>query len=170
MSARKPFGLPTNFRGTTGSAKDSILLFQNGGTSNLAREDLPVGSNLVDHWKIFISMAYGAGNDFPHSVLGWPIIGAPGSACTETYLLIGPFSSKEETENAISYIKTKFFRFLVMLHKPTQDATRTVYSLVPKQDFSRGYDDAFLYDHYGLSVEERHFIESMVRKMELVSE
>ena len=40
-------------------------------------------------------------------------LGEPGSCCTETYLVIGPFNAKEEAENVISYIKTKFFLSLI---------------------------------------------------------
>ena len=74
--------------------------------------------------------------------------------------------TKEETENAISYIHTKFFRFMVLLLKNTQDATKKVYSFVPMQDFSKPWTDEELYAKYGLTDEEITFIESMIRPME----
>jgi site-specific DNA-methyltransferase (adenine-specific) len=120
---------------------------------------------LVPKWKIFISAAYGAGNAFPHQVLGRPFIGKPGTACTETYLVVGPFKDKNASENAMSYIQTRFFRFLVLLHKPAQHATQSVYNLVPNLDFSEPWDDSKLYKKYKLSKEEIDFIESMVRPM-----
>jgi site-specific DNA-methyltransferase (adenine-specific) len=66
----------------------------------------------------------------------------------------------------MSYIKTKFFRFLVLLKKNTQDATSKVYSLVPLQDFSHPWTDEMLYKKYGLDKDEIAFIESMIRPME----
>ena len=66
----------------------------------------------------------------------------------------------------MSYIKTKFFRFLVLLKKNTQDATSKVYSLVPLQDFSHPWTDEMLYEKYGLDKDEIAFIESMIRPME----
>lgn len=74
--------------------------------------------------------------------------------------------SEEECENVISYISTKFFRFMVLLKKTTQNAPKGVYSLVPQQDFSKPWTDAELYEKYGLNDEEIAFIESMIKPME----
>ena len=79
---------------------------------------------------------------------------------------IGPFASEEETENVISYISTRLFRFLVLLHKPTQDATQSVYEFVPNQDFSKSWSDAQLYEKYKLTKFEIRFIESMIKPFE----
>ena len=111
-------------------------------------------------------MAYGAGEAFPHQIINKPIYAPPGSACTETYLMIGPFESKNISENVISYMKTKFFRFLVLLRKSTQHAARGVYTFVPVQDFNIHWTDEKLYEKYGLNQEEIQFIEKMIRVME----
>jgi site-specific DNA-methyltransferase (adenine-specific) len=168
VSSSKPFGLRTNFRGESNPQQGSLKLFQNGGIGYIRRDEVLSGQELIDSWKIFISAAYGAGNDYPHSILGQPFIGEPGTVCTETYVAIGPFSSEDEARSALSYITTKFFRFLVMLHKPAQHAARSVYSLVPDQDFSRTFSDEYLYSFYGLSESEIRFIDGIVRPMELV--
>lgn len=120
----------------------------------------------ISAYKVFISKAYGERGDFPYLVLGKPFIGAPNSLCTETYLLIGPFQDQNEAQNVISYIKTKFFRFLVLLKKNTQNAVRGVYEFVPMQDFSKPWTDEELYAKYNLTQEEIDFIESMIRPME----
>ena len=57
-----------------------------------------------------------------------------------------------------------------MLLKPTQDALRKVYSLVPVQDFSENWTDEKLYKKYDLDEKEIAFIESMIRPMELDNE
>jgi site-specific DNA-methyltransferase (adenine-specific) len=75
-----------------------------------------------------------------------------------------------ECENTTSYIKTRFFRFLVLLKKNTQNAPRGVYSLVPQQDFSKPWTDEELYKKYGLTADEIAFIESMVRPMDAGTE
>ena len=113
-----------------------------------------------------ITKAYGASDDFPHQILNKPILTGKETCCNETYLVIGPFSSKEEAENVVSYIKTRFFRFLVSIKKISQDATRKVYQFVPLQDFSKPWTDAELYEKYGLEPDEIAFIESMIRPME----
>ena len=81
-------------------------------------------------------------------------------------MVIGPYANRERTENVVSYIKTKFFRFMVLLKKNTQDAPSRVYSFVPIQDFDEAWIDKKLYAKYGLTEEEIAFIESMIRPME----
>ena len=100
-------------------------------------------------------------------VLAKPFIAEPNSCCSETYIVLGAFDTKRESQNLVSYIKTKFFRFLVLLIKNTQDASQRVYSFVPLQDFSKPWTDAELYEKYGLTDEEIAFIESMIKPMEL---
>ena len=62
---------------------------------------------------------------------------------------------------------TKFFRFLVLLKKNTQHATKTVYSFVPTQDFSKPWTDEELYAKYGLTDDEIAFIDSMIKPMDV---
>jgi site-specific DNA-methyltransferase (adenine-specific) len=115
---------------------------------------------------VYISCAYGAGEDLPHQIINKPFVGQPDSVCTETYLLIGPCESKEQAKNIISYIKTKFFRMMVLMVKNTQHAVRSVYKHVPMQDFSKPWTDAELYEKYGLTQDEIDFIELMIKPME----
>lgn len=167
VSSRKPFGLPTYFRGTKIKQADSIILYENGGTSYISSRELKKGHNLVNTYKVYITRAYGAGETFPHQILNKPLVGEKNTCCTETYLVIGPFKTKKEAENVMSYIQTRFFRFLVLLIKNTQDATSRVYQFVPLQDFSKPWTDEELYAKYGLTEEEIAFIESMIKPMEL---
>jgi site-specific DNA-methyltransferase (adenine-specific) len=74
--------------------------------------------------------------------------------------------SEIECKNMISYIKTRFFRYLVSIKKKTQDNPRDVFQFVPLQDFSKPWTDAELYTKYGLTDEEIAFIESMIKPME----
>jgi site-specific DNA-methyltransferase (adenine-specific) len=81
--------------------------------------------------------------------------------------VIGGFDSEQTCENVRSYISTKFFRFLMMLKKNSQDAMRGVYSFVPIQDFSESWNDEKLYAKYGIDDSEIEFINKMVREMKL---
>ena len=119
--------------------------------------------------KVYIPAAGGSGND--DIILGKPFYGEPNSVCSQTYLVIGYDPerhnfSKDECENIISYIKTRFFRYLVSIKKKTQNGPRGVYQFVPLQDFSKPWTDAELYEKYNLSQEEIDFIEAMIRPME----
>ena len=69
----------------------------------------------------------------------------------------------------MSYISTRFFRFLILQKKPSQHATSKVYSFVPVQDFTEEWTDEKLYAKYGITEDEIAFIESMIRPMDLTS-
>ena len=104
-------------------------------------------------------------------VLGIPFYGEPNSVCSQTYLVIGYDAArhkltKAQCGNIISYIKTRFFRYLVSIKKKTQNGPRDVYQFVPMQDFSHPWTDEMLYKKYNLDNDEIAFIESMIRPME----
>lgn len=166
ISSRRPFGLSSKFRGHNSKDNGDFVLFQNGGQSYVSKNEIE-DNGCADAWKVMIPFL-GPGNDnFPHRVLGKPFISAPGEVCTETYLTIGPFGSEDECSNVISYLATRFLRFLVLLRKPSQNATRGVYSFVPMQDFSHPWTDEQLYEKYGIGDDEQKFIESLVKEMNL---
>ena len=171
VSSRKPFGFSTDFsdfrrKAFSGSVK--YLGYNKAGY--VRRSQIQQNVEWVNKYKVYISMAYGERIASSYWVLGKPFIGEPGTCCAETYLVIGPFESKKQANNAMSYIRTRFFRFLVLLNKPTQHATSKVYSLVPIQDFTESWTDQKLYKKYGVTKDEIAFIESMVRPMEANNE
>lgn len=134
----------------------------------ISENDIPKNIETKDFHKVYIPAAGGSGND--DIVLGKPFYGEPNSVCSQTYLVIGYDKShnltKENCKNIITYIKTKFFRYLVSIKKKTQNGPRGVYQFVPMQDFSKPWTDQELYKKYNLSQEEINFIESMIRPME----
>lgn len=67
----------------------------------------------------------------------------------------------------VSYLKTKFARFLIMQMLASMNMSKVSYSFVPLQDFSKPWTDEELYAKYGLTDEEIAFIESMIKPMEL---
>ena len=168
ISSRKPFGLPTNFSDISNESKKGFVK-----TYGYLKEGyidsayITQNKEWIDKIKVYISKAYGEVNTKNSLyVLGKPFIGEEKSCCLETYLVAGVFDNVSFAENLCSYIKTKFFRFLVSLKKNTQDATAKVYSFVPMQDFSKPWTDEELYKKYGLNDKEIAFIDSMIRPME----
>lgn len=170
VSSLRPFGLRTYFQGNATKSPGDVLVYQNGGKGYIARSEIAAGSHLIDHWKIYIGRAApGTGNKdtYPHRILSTPFIGEPGSISTETYLCIGPFNSKLEAESALSYLSCRLTRLLILLHKPSQDTTRKVYTFVPTQDWTKRWTDDDLYAKYDISASEIEFIEKVVRPMDL---
>ncbi|MGL4987455.1 MAG: Eco57I restriction-modification methylase domain-containing protein [Treponemataceae bacterium] len=135
--------------------------------------------NLVNEWKVFVSKADGAagqiGNPIPARIIGKAEIGEPNMICSETFLTIGAFNSKQITQNVIIFMATKFFRFMVGIRK-NKNMTRDTYKFVPLQDFTKKSDidwsktipeiDKQLYAKYNLNTDEISFIEKMIKSME----
>jgi len=166
VSSRKPFGFATNFEGfSLEEIDDSALIYaqkKKGYIKHSAiREEY---KKLLDSYKLFIPEAIGSGNMSTDLVK--PILGEPNTCCTETYVLCGPFDSKECAMNAMSYIKTKFFHFMLGLRKITHHTTSEIYEFVPLQDFTRPWNDKDLYEKYHLNAVEQDTIERMVHQME----
>jgi len=167
VSREKPFGLRTYFKDFSPvEFESSVKLYTYNKIGYISRSQILQNHSWVDKYKVFISRAYGERIASSYWVLGKPFLGEPGTCCTETYLVIGPCEFRTEATNIITYIRTRFFRFLVLLNKPSQDAPSRVYSLVPVQDFSEPWSDEMLYKKYGLDQEEIAFIEKMVRPMD----
>ena len=168
VSSRKPFGLDSTFKDfQSESSPGMIKVYANKSSGYILPVRINKGLEWINQYKVYISFAYGMGDSAPNQVLNRPFVGEPQSCCTETYLLLGPCKSQQEASNIVSYICTRFFRFLVMLKKVTQNGTAKVYQLVPLQDFSKPWTDEALYAKYGLSAEEIAFIEAMVKPMEV---
>lgn len=124
-------------------------------------------------WKVIIGAASGAG--IFGETISPPLILEPGQGYTQTYIGVGAFETKENTEHLQSYIKSKFFRTMLGVLKITQHNEIGTFRLVPLQDFTPASDidwsksipeiDQQLYAKYGLDAEEIDFIETHVKPM-----
>lgn len=166
ISARKPFGLETTYKGKPKSFENAITLYQNGGVGYIKETEIKTNIGIIKFYKTLIPPLGSGSDSFPHPILGKPFVVEPNSACTETYLVAGVFKNRKEAENLAKYLTTRFLRFLVLLNKPTQHATSKVYTFAPIQDFKETWTDEKLYKKYGITDEEINFIESLVRPMD----
>ena len=170
VSPIQPFSIRTNFRGVArpDSLSDPIRLIGNGGDTFIERADIPRNDPWVDDWKVLLGRAYGAGEALPHQIYNYPIVAGPGTACSETYLVISRFKSEAEAVRFSAYLRTRFVRFLVSLRKNTQDIYNERFQFVPALPMDRTWTDDELYKRYGITSEEQSFINSMIRPMEAV--
>ncbi len=177
ISARKPFGISTNVSlKPEKETSEDIFIYAYPENGYINRNCIKTNVAWVNQIKVCISYAYGERGKFPYFVIGKPFVAEANSCCSETYLVVKCVKNKNEANNIIAYMKTKFFRFLVLLKKNTQHATKQIYSFVPLQDFTEQSDidwsksipeiDKQLYAKYGLSPDEISFIESMIKPME----
>ena len=137
-----------------------------------------VTPKVFDYWKVLVPKSNGAGalDEGDATVLiGDPVLAAPKTAATQTFINIGSFETRQEAEACLKYVKTKFARAMLGILKVTPDNPRDKWSLVPLQDFTEKSDidwsksvaeiDRQLYAKYGLAAEEVKFIESKVKEM-----
>lgn len=170
ISADTPFGLATNFTDfKVKPFRGSVALYRTDRgrrvVTHTARSGIKKNAHLIDSWKVLLPEAYGERGAIPALVLGPSIVTPPNSVCTQTYLVAGPLASEKEADSLQSYIKTRFFRFLVSLRKITQHALRSTYSWVPQQTWNQDWNDEILYKKYGITNDEIAYIESMIRPM-----
>lgn len=169
LSVDKEFGWTSNFDGFHAKQRSNdIALHYNRKGKRLVgwidRDDIEKSAHLIDTWKVMIPKAYGERGTRPATVLGPSLIAASPSVCTQTYLFFY-VGSKAEAESLNTYLRTRFFRFLVSLRKITQDATRSTYTWVPQQAWDRKWTDEALYKKYKLTQEDIAFIESRIKPM-----
>ena len=175
VSPQTPFGIVTSYKGFPERQKTTdVKMYISGndrqfkGKAFYAPYDMITkGHEMIKWHKVYINMAGSGSDSFPHQIIGKPFYGEPDTICNQSYLVIGEFRSKEECENVMSYIATKFFRFLVLQKKNAQHAMRGVYQFVPIQDFSKPWTDEELYAKYGITDDEIAFIDSMIKPMDL---
>lgn len=169
-SARKPFGLATNFKDFDNhNNPDKYKIYSSSQTGNreigyVEKTLISKGHEYINKWKVLMPKAYRLGSATDGGTIH-PIIAEPGSVCTETFIVLKSFNTEKEANNFAKYIKTRFFRFLVLLHKLTQDATAKVYSFVPDLNMSQEWTDEKLYDRYDITPAEQRFIESLIKEI-----
>lgn len=168
----KPFGLTmrSNYTGSVPEPfEGSIPLIYASHVGYSRPDQIQRNHQWIDRWKVLLPMASSGDTNQDDQgrivdvVLGEPICLAPGSACTQTYFIIGMFDTRDETENYANFIATKFVRFLVLQRKLTQHVTPDRFRFVPLLDMKRRWSDADLYEHFGLTDEEIAHIEASIK-------
>lgn len=78
---------------------------------------------------MLVSKASPGGDEYPHSIISTPLYADVNTVCTETYLIVDFVNNKVEGQNLISYMTTRFFRFMMSLIKNTQNISKGVLHL-----------------------------------------
>ena len=132
------------------------------------------GDEQLNKWKVLLPESNGSGT--LGEALSTPLIGKPLEGYTQTFIGIGAFGTEEEANAAYKYVVGKFARTMLGVLKITQHNSIGVWKYVPLQDFTSSSDidwsqsihsiDLQLYDKYGLTEDERNFIETHVKEMD----
>lgn len=166
VSARKPFGLPTNYMPT--SSGIPCWFIQKIGLKYASKTDVDDSKGLLKKWKFLVPPAPIAGQtDFSKPVGffydGNTRVAKPGECCTESWLVAGAFDTEEETLSFKSYLLTKTVRFLLLQTVVSQHVTKTNYRFIPELGHYEGvYTDEILRAKWGITDEEWAYIDSRI--------
>jgi site-specific DNA-methyltransferase (adenine-specific) len=168
VSSAKPFGLRTFVRP---KPKGDLILRWHSGEGPFPRSEVCSGHDWIDKWKVITSKVSYDHAGTPdrngmRKVFSILDVLPPKTICTETYLVVGAYETKENAENMLNYLKTRFVRFLVAQVAFSQDIFKSKFQLVPSLDMSRAWKDSDLFDRYNLTTNERSFIDSKIRAWE----
>ena len=169
--SRNPFGFASNSDFYSRQAYDTIRIFTSKGWAFVRKADIRSNENEVGKWKVIMSKAGAehAGQSDANGmkkVISRIIVISPNEICSESYLLLSCFDNKDEADNQVTYMKTRFVRFLLSAILLTQNIAKDKFRLIPLQDFTQTWTDADLYTKYGLTPDEITYIERTVKPME----
>jgi site-specific DNA-methyltransferase (adenine-specific) len=167
VSSLVPFGLRAKFRDYVAKGSPGAIALHVMGrkTEWIDASSVTNNEEWISKWKTMLHAAYGEDNDGPYSVIANPLVAAPRSACTETYLVIGAFDTQDEAENLAGFLRTRFARFLIWLRMNTQHVRKELFAFVPELDWTRAWTDQDLIKHFGLTVTEIETIEANIKEM-----
>lgn len=171
-----PFGLRSYVRGEQEYFDGSLTLISSAGRSYINRSILKKGHDIVDKYKVCVGYLNpdraGVNNasDGKSSVTTKIAIYAPNEVITETYIILGCFSTLEEAQNCASYIQTKICRFLVLLTLSSMHITKLNFQFVPLVSFDKSWTDDELIRMFCLSEAEFQYIDSLIRPVSLLED
>ena len=172
VSQYMPFGIRSYERGAdTPHSSNDLLLHSSKGVGYVPSEMVSASFDFVNKYNVITGKAISGhlgetDENGQVKLLATTKIIKPKEIATESYLAIGKFESLQEAQNLLSYMKTKFMRFLLLQGLTSMNITKDRFLFVPLQDFSKPWTDEELYKKYNLTDEEIQFIESMIKPME----
>lgn len=171
VKPRSYFSIFSTARGTENrTLTDDVILLSSSGKGFYQRQKASDRDNIIDKYKVIITYAMSGGNK-PTSEGNYQVISSlqilqPNEVCSETYLILGVYDNEEQAQNLVSYVSTKFFRFLLLQALTSIHITKDSFCFVPIQDYSKPWNDEELYEKYSLTNNEIGYINSIIKPME----
>lgn len=162
--SRKPFGVNSDHNNWSDSG---VICYSTRMIKNyISSDNFTDKNNILNKWKVCTSKGINPNDEGNFEKYNSLFIAEPNSICTETYLVVNYFDSKNECENFISYMKTKMFRFLLGLRVVTQNMSSDSFSWVPDMiNYNKSWNDNELYNIFGLDSKEISYIESKIKEI-----
>lgn len=178
VSAIDTFGIPSKEKGHKEKQPGDVELlhtvgYNDQGNSYLSLSMVKKNQHLIDKFKVKISIMVPQGGEVGikpengYRSISTPQIVPPGMVDTFSYLNIGFFDTREEAENLVSFISTKFARYLLRTTYSSVHVSKENFCFVPRMDMTKKWADADLYDYFDLDQNERDLIDRTMRPMDL---
>ena len=183
VSGQTPFGFVSTYRGTADPAEDTtaVELKSSGATTYVARADIKKNAAWTDLYKVVFSKATCEHAGTPDRngkfrVLSAMTVLPPAVVCTQSYLVGGAYNTKEEADNLLAYLSTKFARYLMLQTITSQDLSPEKFMFVPMENFTNQSDidwttndipniDRQLFAKYGITDAEKAVAENTIKEM-----
>ncbi len=145
-------------------------LFSSKGFGYISENEITTSKEIADKYKVIVSQVISEHAAEPDKNGQYKLLSSlkllkPKQVCTFSYLVLSSFDNEVPAHNFVSYMSTKFARFLILQAVSSIHLTKEKFMFVPVQDFSRSWTDADLYAKYSLTPEEIAFIESTIKPM-----
>ena len=178
VSAIDTFGIPSKEKGHKVKQPGDVKLlhtvgYNDQGNSYLSLKKVKKNQHLIDKFKVKISIMVPQGGEVGikpengYRSISTPQIVPPGMVDTFSYLNIGFFDTREEAENLVSFISTKFARYLLRTTYSSVHVSKENFCFVPRMDMTKKWTDTDLYDYFELDQSERELIDRTMRPMNL---
>lgn len=164
VMARNPFGITsTTLRNNGSSGKKLPCMIKERKIIQIQESLVLKNKHLINRWKVVVPAAVGgtkAVRDF--LPVNQFFIVEPGIALAETYIIVGTFDTKADSEKLLSYLKTSFCRYFIGLRKLTQHLSKECWTWVPQVNFNKPWTDEDLFSFFGLTEkEQKHIIKTV---------
>lgn len=178
--SRNPFSITNADLITQKTFDTAISVFSSKGVFYVTPDIIRSNKELICKWKVIISKtaaehAGQADKEGRKRILSRIEVLRPNEVCSESYLLVKVCQEEKEAKNVVSYLKTRFVRFLLSTILLTQNIVKDKFAYIPIQDFTENSDidwskaisdiDNQLYAKYNLTNEEIDFIEKSIKPM-----
>lgn len=129
----------------------------------IQKEQIKKNEDLILKHKVLVAKASPGEDALPHSIISAPVYAEKNSVCTNGLLVVKVVKNAKEGRNLIAYMKTSFFRFMMLLAKNGHNLTKDTYRFVPVICLTKKWTDKELFKKYNLSKSEQTFINAMIK-------
>lgn len=170
------FGIPSKEKGHVDRRPGDVELLSSVGyngqdISYISRDKVKKNTHLIEKYKVKISIMVPQGGEVGikpengYRSISTPQILPPGQVDSFSYLNIGFFDTEKEAKNLVSFISSKFARFLLRSTYSSVHVSKDNFLFVPIMDFKKKWTDEELYAYFELSDEQILLIEKTMRPM-----